>query len=417
MLKEKNADGEASGTGAGAWRWIILAVIVFAGLWFGIQALRKVEPAGAAGAGGELPQGPPPATVFVAPVALQSVQQRREVTGSLMAVQRAEVAAQESGKVEEVLVDVGDRVKAGDSLLKVDARRMTAELAEREAMATASAARVEERSAEAERATRDLKMKEDLFAQRAVSEREFLDAKREASVATARGKAAKDEQKASESALELLRVRLEDLSVKAPFDGVVVERHVDAGEWLAPGEAVITLVSTGTVEAWISVPERFAGRINADDAPLEIEADGSGVKTRALSIRQVADIDATTRLFSVVALVDDLDGKLMPGLSVRAEIPVGEREERLAVPVDAVIETIAGASVFKAAPGEGMPIAVKVPVEILFREGTTVYVSSAQLKPADRVVVEGNERLFPGTPLIVAEPEKVAEEIEEAVRP
>lgn len=395
----------------------MLATIVFGGLWFGIQALRKAEPAGAVGAGGEVPQGPPPATVFVAPVALQSVQQRREVTGSLMAVERAEVAAQESGKVAEVLVDVGDLVKTGDPLLNVDARRMEAELAEREAMATASAARVEERSAEAERANRDLKMKEDLFAQRAVSEREFLDAKREASVAEARGKAAKDEQKAAESALELLRVRLEDLSVKAPFDGVVVERHVDAGEWLAPGEAVVTLVSTGTVEAWISVPERFAGRINSDDAPLEIEADGSGMKTTALSVRQVADIDATTRLFPVVALIDDLDGKLMPGLSVRADIPVGEREERLAVPVDAVIETIAGASVFKVVPGKGMPIAEKVPVEVLFREGTTVYVSSDQLKPADQVVVEGNERLFPGTPLIVAEPESGADEVKEVVKP
>lgn len=408
-MKEENLSGKKQKSGGGSWRWIVLAIVVFAGLWLGIQALRKAEPVGASAPAGGAPQGFPPATVFVAPVTLQPVQQRREVTGSLRAVDRAAVAAQESGKVDEVLVDVGDKVKQGAPLLRVDARRMKAELQEREAMATAAAARVEERIAEAERATRDLKMKEGLFAQRAVSEREFLDSKREASVAEARAKAAGDEQKASESALELLRVRLEDLSVKAPFDGIVVERHVDAGEWLAPGEAVVTLVSTGTVEAWINVPERFAGQINSSDASLEIVADGSGLRVEAKSIRQVADVDITTRLFPVIAEIDDLDGVLVPGLSVRAEIPVGAKEERLAVPVDAVIETITGASVYKAAPAEGLPVAVKVPVAVIFRKGDLAFLTSEQLKPGDRVVVEGNERLFPGTPLMISEPDSAPE--------
>ena len=91
-----------------------------------------------------MPMGLPPATVFVAPVALESVQQQREVTGSLRAVERAEVSTQESGKVDSVLVDVGDQVTAGDLLLKMDARRMAAELQERASMATAAAARVDE---------------------------------------------------------------------------------------------------------------------------------------------------------------------------------------------------------------------------------------------------------------------------------
>ncbi|MEM6915755.1 MAG: efflux RND transporter periplasmic adaptor subunit [Verrucomicrobiota bacterium] len=400
-----------------AWRWIALAVVVVLGLWFGIRALQNAEPAGAEEGGGAMPSGFPPATVFVAPVALQSVQQRREVTGSLRAVERAEVSTQESGKVEEVLVDVGDRIEKGASLLQMDDRRMKAELNESKSMATAAAARVSERKAEADRAERDLKMKEGLFSQRAVSEREFLDSKREASVAEARFKAAVDEQKAAESALELLEVRLDDLSVEAPFSGVVVERHVDAGEWLAPGDGVVTLISSGMIEAWINVPERFAGRINSEDADLEILVEGSGLRVPALSIRQVADIDATTRLFPIVVEIDDLDGKLVPGLSVRAEIPVGDRSERLALPVDAVLETISGASVFKSVPGESLPVAMKVPVEILFREGTTVYVRSGQLKPGESVVVEGNERLFPGTPLLVGKPPREDAEPVEEVKP
>lgn len=407
-LETKSKSEKAPGAGGAKWRWVLLALVVFGGLWIGIQTLRKAEPVGAGGPGGAAgpggaPQGPPPATVFVAPVVLQAVQQEREVIGSLRAVARAAVAAQESGKVNEVLVDVGDRVRKGDLLAKLDDRRIRAELAQQEAMTTAATSRIAERDAEAERAEQDLKMKEDLFSQRAVSEREFLDAKREAAVARARADAAADESRAAASALDLQKVRLEDFSVAAPFDGIVVERHIDGGEWLAPGEPVVTLVSTGTVEAWIQVPERYSGQINDAEAGLEIVADGSGLRAPAKSIRQVADVDATTRLFSVVVEVDDLDGKLVPGLSVRAGVPVGTREERLAVPFDAVIETAAGASVFRAAPGEGLPVAERVAVEVLFRDSGSVYLASEQLKPGDRVVVEGNERLFPGTPLLVSE--------------
>lgn len=405
---EQEKEEPASDPGGGGWKWLILAVMLLVGFWFGVQALRNAQPAGAgSGMGsGEAPQGPPPATVVVAPVSLESVQERRRVTGSLRAVERAEVAAQESGAVVEVKVDVGDLVEKGDLLVKLDDRRVEATLAEAESMATAAAGVVDERAAEASRAKADLVMKKDLFSQRAVSEREFLDAQREASVAVARQKSAADEAKARDAALDLLRVRLEDLQVVAPFSGRVVIRHVDPGEWLAPGEPVVTLISSGTVEAWINVPERFMGAISEGDETFEVVADGTGIRSTVESIRQVSDIDPVTRLFPVVAEVDDLDGKLVPGQSVHAEVAVGAARELLAVPVDAVIESFSGASVFLAAPDSdgGMPVAMKVPVAVAFREDGKVFLESGELKPGDQVVVEGNERLFPGTPLMVGKP-------------
>jgi RND family efflux transporter MFP subunit len=405
---EQETEEPASNPGGGGWKWLILAVMLLVGFWFGVQALRNAQPAGAGegmGPGG-MPQGPPPATVVVAPVSLEAIQEHRRVTGSLRAVERADVAAQESGAVVEVKVDVGDSVEKGDLLVKLDDRRVKATLAEAKSMATAAAGVVDERAAEASRAETDLAMKKDLFSQRAVSEREFLDAQREASVAVARQKSAVDEAKAREAALDLLRVRLEDLQVVAPFSGQVVTRHVDPGEWLAAGEAVVTLISSGTVEAWINVPERFMGAISSGDEKFEVVADGTGIRSGVKSIRQVSDIDPGTRLFPVVAEVDDLDGKLVPGQSIHAELAVGAPRELLAVPVDAVIETFNGASVFLAAPDPdgGLPVATKVAVVVAFREDGKVFLESGELKPGDLVVVEGNERLFPGTPLMVEEP-------------
>ncbi|MEM9018863.1 MAG: efflux RND transporter periplasmic adaptor subunit, partial [Verrucomicrobiota bacterium] len=353
------------------WPWLLLGALVVGGVWIGIDALRKAEPGGAGSGGmgmGEM-SGPPPATVIVESVREERVQQRRQVTGSLRAVDRAEVAAQESGAVAEVRVDVGDRVKQGDVLVLLDERRLKATLAEAESRATAAAAVVEERKAEETRAMLDLESKENLFRERAVSEREYLDARRSASVAQARVKAAEDEKKASESALDLLEVRVEDLEVKAPFEGVVVDRQVDPGEWVAPGEAVITVVSTGIIEAWIRVPERFIGRVNEGAETLEVVVDGSNLRAPAISIREIGEIDATTRLFPVVVKVDDQKGALVPGQSVHADLPVGEKATLLVVPVDSVIESFAGASVFRVSEGgaEQLPVATRVPVEVAFR--------------------------------------------------
>jgi len=413
VSEEAKQDESGGDSGAGQARngspirWIVLAVLLVAGLWFGVQALRQAEPAGgSAASSGEGSQAPPPATVIAAAVESKLVQERHRVTGTLRAAQRSEVAAQEPGAVETVEVDVGDRVEKGDRLVSLDARRLEAQLAEAKSRLAGAGAVVTQRTAEASRAARDLEMKRGLLSERAVSEREFLDAEREASVADARKKAAEDERAALASQLELLQVRLEDLDVRAPFPGRVVERHVDPGEWLAGGEPVVTLVSDGVVEAWLSVPERFIAEVGEGGRDLRIAADASGIASTARSVRIVGDVDPTSRLFPVVAEIDDRKGALAPGLSVHAELPVGDTRRLLAVRVDAVIETFEGASVFRVSAGEegGMPVGERASVEVEFRRDGMAYLRSDALEAGDQVVVEGNERLFPGTPLVVGEP-------------
>lgn len=401
---EVSSRREVRQSGASGSKWLLLAVFLVGGLWFGIRALQRAEPAAGAG-GGEAPAGPPPATVLVATVVQEPVQERRRVVGTLRAAQRAAVAAQEEGVVSELLVDVGHEVAAGEVLARIDSRRLQAQLDEAAARLTAQRGVVAEREAEVSRAYQDLKMKSDLFAQRAVAERELLDAQREAAVAEARLQSAEDEVQAAEATLELLRVRLADAEVRAPFAGRIVARHLDPGEWVGAGGAVVTMVSTGVVEAWLQVPERFLGKINGDGfAAFDVVAEAAGLGSETLTLRQVGDVDPVTRLFPVIAEIDDLEGRLAPGLSIMAELPVGDETERVAVPVDAVIESFSGAVVFRAAPPdeEGLPVAERVPVEVAFRRAGYVYIADGALRPGDLVVVEGNERLFPGTPLMVA---------------
>jgi len=401
--------------------WILLVVAVAASAWWGIRALRETPVAGEGAQAGGGPSGPPPATVLTSIVVEESIREQRRVTGSLRARKRSNVTAREAGAAEEVHVDVGMSVAAGDPIVSLDARKLRAEGRELEARVTSAAAVVEQRKAEEERARTDFERKGRLFEQRAVSETEYLDAGEAASVAEARLREAEDAYVAIQSTLELARVRLDDMVVKAPFDGRIVTRDVDPGEWLAPGETVVTMISTGEIEAWLNVPERFFSGVEAGNGAWTIVADGSGVSGDVKSYRRVSDIDPVTRLFPVVAVLDDREGLLAPGQSVYAELPVASEETLLRIPVDAVGTSFAGTVIFRVQDqGEGeLPIAEKIPVAVRFRRGGFAYVEPGALQPGDRIVVEGNERLFPGTPLMAEDASAVrtAPPIEVAPQP
>lgn len=389
-------------------RWLVLAAVIIVGMWFGIKALRETPEVGAdtAGpaAGGAAPQGPPPATVLVSPVTRQLSQEKRRVTGTLRAVARADVAAREAGAVSEVRIDEGQTVKKGEVLAVLDTSRLDAELAEAKAQLSAAKSVIAQREAESKRAATDLERKQKLFKSGAVSEREYLDAERESAVAIAGAEVARGQLAAMTSSVELMTVRSKDLQILAPFEGRIVARHVDPGEWLAVGNPVATLVSTGKIEAWLSVPERYANTIVEQAEDLDVVSEANGARSKIIELRPVADVDPISRQFAVVATIDNSDDKMVAGMAVTVDLPVGEAAEHLSIPADALVVARNEAYVFRPNPGQAQqpPSAEKVSVRELFRSNGRVFVESETLRAGDMVVTEGNERLFPGTPLITA---------------
>lgn len=392
-------------------RGIVLAGVLGAAFWLGAKALREAPPAGGAaggGAEGGAPAGPPPASVFVGPVQTETAREFSRVTGSLRAVARAEVAAKEAGALEEIFVDEGDAVKAGQTLIILDRRRIDAEIAEAKASRTAAEVLVTQREAESKRAQLDFEMKTGLYEKRAVSRTELLDSEREKKVSAAQVKAASDQLNVAKSRLALLEVREDDLEVTAPFQGRIVERHVEPGEWVSPGEPVVSLVSNGLIEAWLDVPERFAAAVADDPSALKVVAEAAGLSATATSLKRIAEVDMRSRLFKLVATIEDHGGDLIHGMSVHADIPLGEPQAMLVVPVDAVIVTRLGEFVYRvipAAPGEegAMPMAERVEVNVRFRRDGRAFLGEAgSLSEGDQIVVEGNERLLPGQPLMIS---------------
>lgn len=380
---------------------VILAIVVIGLSWWAINALSKSKVK--EGLSDDSSERPPPANVIMATVEKRSSQKTHQVVGTLRAKSRAKVAAREAGAILSINSDEGDLVGINSIIATLDTRRLDAQISEAKAQITIAEALVHQKESRAKRSATDLAMKEKLFASKALSESEVLDARSAKNVDISVFTSAKDSLKAAQSRLELLNVRLNDLQILAPFTGRVVERHVEPGEWVEPGSAVVTLVSSGEIEAWLQVPERFAATAQGKQIPVTLTATGQTITSTSLTV--VPEANISTRTLQMVANLPNPDNTLVPGLSVTAALPVSQKTERLAIPVNAIVQGYAGSGVFVGTIVEGspFPVATRLPVEVLFQEKEIVFIKAEDLKAGDQVVIEGNERLFPSQPLLIRE--------------
>ncbi|MBZ0256317.1 efflux RND transporter periplasmic adaptor subunit [bacterium] len=340
-----------------------------------------------------------PASVRADAVRMEDVQERRPVTGSLRAKYRSLVAALEEGRLVEIAADEGDFVKKGDLLARVDDRRLKAQLDGLEAQRQITLAQNEAKRAQLKNAQWNLNRLKPLWEKKLTTEQDIQTAETQVSVNEAEVAAGERTLEQIKSSLDLLKIRLDETHIYAPFDGIVVERSAELGEWITPGDLVVTLISTGTIEAWLEAPERIAYLFQNVEEKIQIQISASDEDLAPESVRVIPQVDPRVRTMFIVAELKMDENHLAPGMSVTATLPTGERRARLTVSKDAVMRQETGFFVYKAQPGQDGYVAAPVPITRLFNSGERVVIESPGLQEGDQVVVEGNERLYPMTPI------------------
>jgi HlyD family secretion protein len=188
-------------------------------------------------------------------------------TGTLEARIKATVSPKISGRIEEVLVDMGDRVTAGQLLVRLDNAELTQQVAIAEADVETRRAAIERLESDISRALAILKQAntnfqrlDALIKENAVSKDEFEKGQEAQAVADsewARANAALAEGQKSlvvaEQSLQFQKTRLLDSEIKAPFDGLIVRRVRDPGDIVVPGSTILSLIATDEllIEAWV----------------------------------------------------------------------------------------------------------------------------------------------------------------------
>ncbi|MEL6739377.1 MAG: efflux RND transporter periplasmic adaptor subunit [Planctomycetota bacterium] len=356
-------------------------------------------------------QGPPPANVVVDLATEQEMTPRRAVTGEIRSKFRSVLASQAAGLVLEIGVREGELVERGRVLARLDSEIASLEVERLEAEVAAAEGETREAEAQLDRAARDLERIEELD-RRGSSSAAQLDefrtevATREALLSQARGR-----ESAARASLSRARRELRDHEIKAPFDGRVVARMTESGEWVDVGDSIVELVSVSEMEVWVDVPERLVGALVIDTErviPLDVPA-LPVERTPGATLASLVPVgDALSRLFPARLALGDPAG-LLPGMSVTAYLPAGESAVMLTVHKDAVLRDDAGEFVFVAMPmggagDSGGPSEQAVPMRInrLYAEGDRVVIRAGAVRAGMRVVVEGNERVYPTQPLVVA---------------
>ncbi|MBS7458591.1 efflux RND transporter periplasmic adaptor subunit [Coralloluteibacterium stylophorae] len=315
--------------------------------------------------------------------------ERFVLTGTFTADRATRLSPRVDGLVAQVHVDAGDRVRSGDVLLELDPAvgRQTLQRARAEAAEAAAALTEAERLyAQAER----------LGAAQYVAATQVE--AREAEVRLARATLESARAVAREQA-ELL----ERHALPAPFDGVIAEKLTEVGEWVARSTPVLDLVALDRVRLDLRVPqERYAAIDGGVEIRVHADAlDAGGLPARIGARVPVTDPDARTFLLRL--LVEDPQGRLLPGASARAEIALPAREPALAVPRDALLrQPDGGYSLFVVEQAGTGLVARQRSVRLLRDQGDRVAVAEG-LGDGERVVVRGNESLQDGQAVRLAE--------------
>ncbi|NOG85973.1 MAG: efflux RND transporter periplasmic adaptor subunit [Candidatus Scalindua sp. SCAELEC01] len=347
--------------------------------------------------------------VRVKPVEFKNAEIRRIVTGSLRAYQRSDVASQESGLVITAERREGQVVKKGDILAELDARRLKLEVEQAEHDVQIKLATIEQRKAELATYQEELnrRTKSQELAAGAVSKEDIRRAKMVLAVAESAQITAESDYELACARLSLLKVRLDDTVIRAPFNGNIVRKHAETGEWISPGSPIVTLISSGVIEAFFDVSEDFSMQRLRSLKTITVNLKEQNIHVESENIRVVPDVDPRSRRYILIAVLKLKEHFLTPGMSVTATIPTNEKGDYLVIPTDSVMRDSGGEFAYKIGrERDGNSIAVPVSLRVHFAIDDGLCIESSDLREGDLIVVEGNERLRPLSPVIILKSDK-----------
>lgn len=309
----------------------------------------------------EVPPEVPAPAVATAPVAQELIARVVRATGTLTADEQAEVSAEIGGRVVATPVERGTLVAEGSPLVQLSPTETAAQLAEAEANAGQTAAALDlgpngefdvERVPEVANARAELSLSEadyarirSLLDQRVVSQAEYDQRRTNVEAARQRLESARNgaqqryrAYQASLARVTLARKAAADTTVRAPFAGVVGERRVSKGDYVAKGQVVATVVRVDPLRIELPIPESDVARIAAGQ-PVAFRVEAYPEREFTGTVRFISPALRTDqRAMTVEAVVSDPGGRLKPGLFATAEIAEPARHQTLLVPRRALRE-------------------------------------------------------------------------------
>ena len=293
---------------------LMLAVVLAVVAGLGFIKYRQIHTAIAQNAS----FAPPPTAVTTIVAKREIWPSTLNVIGTAAAIQGVTVSADLPGTVEKINFESGKAVKAGDVLVELDTRQERAQLA----------------AAEADRdlARINYGRQQQLVNEGVVARNEYDNALAQ--------------QKSTEAKVGEIRATIDRKTIRAPFSGILGIRQVNLGQYLAAGQAIVSLQSLNPIYVNFGIPQQETAKVQVGRS-LKVTSDelpGVNFAGHVTAIDSV--VNETTRNIQVQATLSNPGGKLRPGMFVQVDVGVGSDRPVISLPASAIVYAPYGDSVY-----------------------------------------------------------------------
>lgn len=349
-------------------RWIFAAAAVIAvglvgWIWMG-RSSSEGDAGGRAGAnGGSAAHADEAGTTGMPIAAVTAVEQHNlgstlTIAGEFKPFQDVDVHAKVAGYIKQIYVDVGDRVKEGQTIAVLEVPELAAQLAGAEAAVRAAQQQIRKTQGDLQRAQSShaaahsayarLKQAADartgLVAQQEVDDTQAKDLESEGQMASAEAElsGARQQLEVTEANQKQYAAMASYTRIVAPFAGVITNRYTDTGALVASGTSsstqaipVVRLAQTSKLRLVVSIPESVAGQIHLGD-PVKVRVQALDSEIEGKVSRFADSLERQTRTMETEIDFDNRNGRLIPGMYAETKLSLREKKNVLTVPLEAV---------------------------------------------------------------------------------
>jgi len=300
-------------------------------------------------------------------VGRSSGQSELQLPGSIQAVTEAPILARADGYILRRLVDIGDRVQAGQTVAEIDAPELDEQLLQAKANVQQAQAALEQALANLDQGKSNLELARvtaqrwNTLAEEGIVSRQDNDQYQAQYQSQAAGVQALQKaiaaQRSTIAAAQANVARLDDMQkyrvVKAPFEGVITLRNVDVGALVNAGNTLLfRIAQTGTLRIYINVPQTNASSVRVGQAARLSVSNLPGRSFMGAVARTANSLDPASRTMLVEVQVPNPNGALLPGMYAQVDLSNTRSNPPLLVPGDALIVRADGTQVAVVGPDD-----------------------------------------------------------------
>lgn len=359
---------------------------------------------GGPGGGGFGPRQP--MTVETTAIKRGNLSESLTVVGNLIGAATVEALPKVSGRLETVLVRLGDRVTRGQRLAKVEDQEIQEQVKQAQASFDVSSATIRQREADMRLAQTNLDRSRNLYERQLIPKQTFDDTEARYQAAVAQVDLAKAQYAQAQARLDELKINLANTVIASPVSGFIAKRALDPGAWITPNSSFISVVDISTVRLVANIVEKDLRRVH-EGLKTSVEVDAFPGEKFSGRIAHVAPVlDPATRTAQIEVVIDNAQFRLKPGMYAKVNFIVEQRDNVLVVPSNAVVDVGGRKGVFLPSDGGtaqfqpvtlGMTEPAQVEIASGIAEGTTVITTgAAALREGDRIQLLGRGGRGPG---------------------